>query len=79
MCDPVAGMGSFPLFYLAVWWDIEGAVQSVALSGTMFWNSNSNNNNSHVKKGPPPDEAVDVGVKHSSEAYNTSEQDTTAS
>ena len=43
-------------------------MQSVALSGTMCWNSHSNNNNSHVKKGPPPDEAVDVGVKHSSEA-----------
>ena len=55
------------MFYLAVWWDIEGAVQSVALSGTMCWNSNSNNN-SRVKKGPPPDEAaVDVGAKHSSE------------
>ena len=50
-----------------MWWDVEGAVRSVALSGTMCWNGNSNNNNSHVKKGPPPDEAVDVGVKHSSE------------
>ena len=49
-----------------MWCDIEGAVRSVALSGIMCWNSNSNNN-SHVKKGPPPDEAVDVGVKHSSE------------
>ena len=26
---------------------------------------------SHVKKGPPPDEAVDVGVKHSSEALTS--------
>ena len=50
-----------------MWWDVEGAVQSVALSGTMCWNSNSNNN-SRVKKGPPPDEAaVDVSVKYSSE------------
>ena len=32
----------------------------------MCWNGNNNNNNSHVKKGPPADEAVDVGVKHSS-------------
>ena len=53
-----------------MWWDVEGAVHSVALSSTMYWNGNSNNNNSHVKKGPPPDEAaaVDVGAKHSSEA-----------
>ena len=50
-----------------MWWDVEGAVRSVALSGTMCGNSNSSNNNSHVKKGPSPDEAVDVGVKHSSE------------
>ena len=49
-----------------MWWDVEGAVRSVALSGTMCWNSNSNNN-SHVKKVPPPGEAVDVGAKHSSE------------
>ena len=51
-----------------MWWDVEGAVRFVALSDTMCWNGNSNNNNSHVKKGPPSDEAVDVGVKHSSEA-----------
>ena len=42
-------------------------VQSVALNSAMCWNGISNNNNSHVKKGHPPDEAVDVGVKHSSE------------
>ena len=43
-------------------------IQSVALNSAMCWNGNSNNNNnSDVKKGPPPDEAVDVGVKHSSE------------
>ena len=47
-----------------MWWDVEGAVRSVALNGTMCWNGNSNinNNNSHGKKGPPPDEVVDVGV-----------------
>ena len=42
-------------------------VQLVALNSTMCWNGSSNNNNSHVKKEPSPDEAVDVGVKHSSE------------
>ena len=65
-----------------MWWDVEGAVRSVAPSGTMCWNGNSNSNNRHMKKGPPPDEAVDVGVKHSSEASlitRTGEQDTTAS
>ena len=58
--------GELPIV-LSVWWDVEGAVRSVALSGTLCWTGNSNNNNSHVKKGPSPDEAVDVDVKHSSE------------
>ena len=45
-------------------------VQSVALSGSMCWNGNSNNN-SGVKKGLPPDEAVDSSLKHSGETTSS--------
>ena len=42
-------------------------VQSVAMSGSMCWNGNGNNNNTQGNDGPPPDETMDRGVRHSGE------------